>query len=767
MSMLVAWVVFPLLLALLCAGVGMLVDLLSGRRLPGALILPTGLAGVIVIGEFTTAIAATAKLTVPALIFFAALGAGLSISKWRFRRPDPWLLAATLGIFCVFAAPVVLSGSPTFAGYIKLDDTATWFALTDRVMEHGHSVAGLEPSSYRATLEFNLAGGYPVGTFIPFGAVQKLVKGDLAWVFQPYIAFLAAMLALSLWQILAGLLPSRRLRALAVFVAAQPALLFGYSLWGGVKEVAAAGGVALAAALAPAVLRAGARWRDVIPLAVAAGSLAAQLSVGGLVWIGPLLLALVVIALRRLGWRRTMSLVLPFALMLGALAIPAVSEGLLPPSAEPLTDPNSLGNLIAPLNPVQLLGIWPAGDFRFHPEPVIATAVLIALGIAAAAIGLWLAWRRRNSASLLYVTALAACAAIVIVGSPWNGGKALATASPIVLSLAIAGAASLLRFDRLTGVVLVVVVAGGVIWSNVLAYGGASLAPYGQLVELEQIGESFAGQGPALMTEYNPYGARHFLRELEGEGASELRVREVPLVAGGVVEKGQAVDTDELALPGLFEYRTLVLRRSPVRSRPPLPYRRVWSGRYYEVWQRPADFAGPLPEHLALGSEFEPSAVPGCGEVAGLGELALLHQMSDVRLVAAHHAPVYDATEGTLTVPRGGRFSAWLLGSVRGSVELWVNGRKVGEARHQLENEGGFIELGKPRLSAGTHEVELRFGGADLHPGSGGFPRPRTGPLLFAPASDSAGRLVSVPVGESQRLCGKPWDWIEAVSGSG
>jgi hypothetical protein len=91
----------------------------------------------------------------------------------------------------------------------------------------------------------------------------------------------------------------------------------------------------------------------------------------------------------------------------------------------------------------------------------------------------------------------------------------------------------------------------------------------------------------------------------------------------------------------------------------------------------------------------------------------------------------------------------------------------VGEARHQLENEGGFIELGESRLGAGSHEVELRFGGADLHPGSGGFPRPGTGPLLFSPAGGSAGSLVSVPVAESRRLCGKPWDWIEAVSGSG
>ena len=63
----------------------------------------------------------------------------------------------------------MLSGQPTFAGYIKLDDTATWMALTDRVMEHGRSLAGLAPSTYEATLDFNLADGYPVGVFLPLG----------------------------------------------------------------------------------------------------------------------------------------------------------------------------------------------------------------------------------------------------------------------------------------------------------------------------------------------------------------------------------------------------------------------------------------------------------------------------------------------------------------------------------------------------------------------------------------------------------------------
>ena len=66
-------------------------------------------------------------------------------------------MAAAVGVFAVFAAPIVLSGEATFAGYIKLDDTATWFAMTDRVMEHGRSLAGLAPSTYEATLRTTIS----------------------------------------------------------------------------------------------------------------------------------------------------------------------------------------------------------------------------------------------------------------------------------------------------------------------------------------------------------------------------------------------------------------------------------------------------------------------------------------------------------------------------------------------------------------------------------------------------------------------------------
>jgi hypothetical protein len=773
MSLFAAWVLYPLVLLALCAGAGLLVDALCGRHLPGALVAPVGLAAIVVVGEFTTISEATASLTTPLVVVLALLGAGLSLRSWRFGRPDPWPAGAALGVFLVLGAPVILSGEPTFAGYVKLDDTATWLAITDRVMEHGRDLGGLAPSSYLATLEANLPGGYPVGAFIPFGAAQRIAGGDLAWVFQPYLSFLAAMLSLAIWEVL-RVVRRPPLRAGAAFIAAQPALLYGYAMWGGVKEIAATAFVALAAALAPLALRArsssdamrssvsaATHLRRSAPLALAAAALVGVLSLGGLVWVAPLVVALAVIGWRRLGERETARRALAFAAALLLFVAPTLIAGGFDPFQSGLTSESELGNLTGPLSGFQVVGIWPAGDFRSHPDASIVTAILVVVACAAALLGLWGAWRRRAERPLLYTTALLACAAIVAVGSPWVGGKALATAAPVALTLAALGALTALRLDRLVGAALIVAIAGGVIWSSVLAYGGVNLAPYGLLRELETIGHEFAGGGPTLMTEYNPYGARYFLREADGEGASELRGHQIPLSEGGEPEKGEAVDTDRIEPSALFRYRTLVLRRGPLLSRPPLPYRLVRRGDYYDVWQRPARSARAS-ALLPLGDEASPTAVPNCGEIIALARRA--HAAGAKRFTAARRARIVNATPGPFELQDPGRYTAWLGGSVRGSVALYLDGHKTGEARQRIENQGGFIELGTTGLSAGRHRAELRFGGADLHPGSGGFPRPATGPLLLTPAGAEVGSLVSVPLAQAARLCGHEWDWIEAAA---
>jgi hypothetical protein len=772
-SLFLAWAVFPLVLLALCAGLGLLVDLLSGRRLPGVLIAPTGLAAFVVVGGFTTLTDSTAELTAPLVVVLAILGAGLSF-PWRFSRPDPWPTAAALGVFAVFAAPVVLSGEPTFAGYIKLDDTATWLAMTDRLMEHGLSLEGLAPSTYREALDFYTGNGYPVGANIPWGAASVLTGQDFAWTFQPYLASMAAMLVLTFEALCRPFLASTRLRALVAFIASQAALFYGFYLWGGIKELATAVLIGLAAAVLGIAVRpvppgpgSGRTVRlhvsPVLPLALAAAALAAVLSPAGLVWIAPLLAGGAFWALRELG-RREAILRAAWLLALGAvLSFPLFVVGRLTPPVENSVTSEAVLNLLEPLHPLQVFGVWPTGDFRLRPDDLTIAWLLAGLAAGLGAFGLYFAWRERAWRLVGFIlTSALGCLAIVYAASPWVDGKAMATAAPAFLLAAMGGAAAIYqRGLRLEGGILLAVISAGVLWSSVLAYGGVSLAPYDRFAELERIGEDFAGEGPALMTEYNPYGARHFLRDLDPEAASELRSRQVLLRDGSVAEKGEAVDVDQVEPSELFVYRTLVLRRSPLRSRPPSPYRLAWSGDYYEVWQLPAGYDGLPPEHLALGDESDPAAIPDCAAVEELGREARASG-AGARLLAARHAPVYEAGEGGLEVPRTGDYVAWLGGSVRGGVELLVDGRRIGAARHALNGDGGFIELGETHLDAGSHEVELRLGGADLHPGSGGFPRPEAGPLVFAPVGEEAGAIVSVPADESRRLCGQPWDWIEA-----
>ena len=179
--------------------------------------------------------------------------------------------------------------------------------------------------------------------------------------------------------------------------------------------------------------------------------------------------------------------------------------------------------------------------------------VLIALGTVAAAVGpLGRLASVRSTALLLYTGSLLAGGRWLsrrLALGRWQGARHRLAGGALTGDRRGRLAFARRPFLRLG---LGAAVAGGVLWSNALAYRGVKLAPYAQLQELEQIGEDFAGQGPALMTEYNPYGARHFLRELDAEGASELRAHTVPLKDGTTAEKGEAVDTDELDLSGLF-----------------------------------------------------------------------------------------------------------------------------------------------------------------------------------------------------------------------
>src|SRR5262249_6151634 len=156
-----------------------------------------------------------------------------------------------------------------------------------------------------------------------FGAAAVFVGRDLAWLFQPYLAFLASLLALSLYSIADGIIRSRALRSLCAVVAAQAALLFGYYLWGGIKAVGGAVLLVLVCGLLPVALNGWRNLRWAVPLAVAVAAMAGMLTVaGGAVWVAPALGLGFLALLRSEGASRAFRVAGVFAVVLAALSLP-------------------------------------------------------------------------------------------------------------------------------------------------------------------------------------------------------------------------------------------------------------------------------------------------------------------------------------------------------------------------------------------------------------------------------------------------------------
>jgi hypothetical protein len=779
MTLVVAWLVLPLLLGALCLGAGLLLERLSGTSLPTPLLLPAGLAAIVTVSSLVVSLPATAPLTTP--LVAALTVAGFVVG--RLRQPDWYALAAAVTTYVCYGAPVLASGEATFTGYVKLDDTATFLAFTDRVLEHGRSLDGLEPSTYEAILDLTIAHGYPLGSVLPLAIGQELVRLDPAWLYQPWLAFCAGALALCLYSLAAPLVPTRPLRALVACVAAQPALLYGFAAWGGVKELAAAALVAAVAALTVAV-RPPYRARALLPLAVASAAVLDTLSLAGLLWLLPPVAAVAVLVRRQPG---VLAAGLVGGLALAAPALATATEFLRGSNRDVLADEDELGNLVAALHPLQIAGVWPSGDFRVDPESGLLTALLVALVVGAALAGVAVAVILRARALLLALAAaVLGAVAFAVVGAPWVAAKAYAMGSPVVLLAALCGCAALAtnqlglargaaRAALVAGTVAGVSTLAGVAWSNALAYHDVNLAPRAQLAELEDIGERFARGGPALMTEYQPYGVRHFLRELDAEGSSELRRRPVLLRDGRLAGKAEYVDLDQIRLSDLLVYRTLVLRRSPTLSRPPAAYRLVWRGRWYDVWQRgEADMPA---DHLPLGDTLEPSAVPSCDTVGALDAVGpLVAPPREPNVVASLDAgelpagwqrlgggAVLPTRSGTATVPvevaTAGRYRLWLGGSVRGTVRASVDGARIGSISSQLQHAGQWLPLGVVDLAAGPHDVSLEVSlpSTSSGAGGGGFP---LGPLALEPVGDDGAHVEAAVADE---LCKRRLDWVEAL----
>lgn len=792
MTLIVPWLVLPLLLTVLSLGCGLLLERAGGARLPGALLVPLGLAPIVVVTQLLTYRGATAELATPAVVALAV--AGLAIGRDRLGRPDPWPLAAAAAVMAAFAAPVVLSGEATFLGYTLLGDTAVHFVLIDHLMEGGRQFSSLPPSSFRETLFAYLGNAYPTGSQTPLGAVRPLTGADVAWAFQPYLAFLAAMIALAVWQLLTPAVGSRPLRALAALLAAQPGLVYAFALQGSVKELATVWVLTLITALVPHALHASGGPRRLLPLVVATAAGIGVISLSIAPWLGPILLAaLTALAWRRRseGWRPTAVDAGAFAVLTALLCLPslAIARTFVKINTGVLSSQVELGNLVRPLEPWQAVGIWPRGDYRFPLEAHVGlTYALIGVALAAAVLGVLLVARERMGTPLLFLAiSLIGCAYVIRRGSPWADSKALMIVSPALVMASMLGAEALRRAGRRPeAALLAAAIAGGILWTNAQAYHAVDLAPRERLAELGRVGDRLAGRGPTLYTEFEEF-AKHFLRRGEPTGPAEgTPGARAPVYRPGAERTfGFPVDLEALELRYVQGFRHLVLRRSPTASRPPAGFDLASRGRYYEIWSRNARRAS---EHLALGEALRPGDFPPCAEVrriarraaAGGGVLAFVERPPTPLLVPtrARRSPSFSVdgsdpaslrpggrgeVAGGVTVARGGRYSLWLQGSFGRGYAIEIDGRRVGEVRYQLNGRQQYAPAGEATLGAGRHQVRLIRPGGDLHPGNGGDNR-LLGPLGLSPREETL-EVETVAPRRWRELCGRSLDWVEVLPG--
>jgi hypothetical protein len=856
--MILSWLVYPLVLAALCAGWGVLVEKAGGAEVRDVLLLPVGFAAVLVVAGLLTAFSGSAPVATP----LCAVGAVVGLVWGRpWRRLARWPVVAAIGVVLAYGAPVILSGHPTFLGYLRLDDSATWFDITDVIMGHGRSVAGLPPSTYALTFSGDVGPAYPLGAFVVLGVSRALTGIDVSWVFQPYLACCGAAIALCVYALAEPFVASPRLRALVAFLAAQPALLYGYSLWGGIKELTSAVLVALGAALAAAVVvRRPRHGRELLALAVCAGALLITLSVGAMAWIFPAFVVVVGAWLWRAytgedrdtersspsrhpaapppprrpapaattpltspaprrdrdWWRGPIVSSLWLAGLTAACAVPlwAVVSTFLSNDAGLFNAGQNLatrlGNLIQPLSGWQLGGIWTIGDFRLTAS-AFPTAPLIGIVVVFAAVTLFETVRRGQLGLLLYAAiALGGCAIFFVAGStPWVMGKALAISSPALLTVALVGAAMLRSRYRPVGMIVLGVLAFGVLWSNVLGYHDALLAPYDRLRELQHIGDLVAGKGPTFINDYEVYGDRHFLRSGAPVEPAEYREADLPISRGVLLVKTAYADLDSFAYSTLFPYRSIVIRHSPVESRPPSIYHLVFAGTYYQLYQRPENPPTRILVHVPLGDQAQypycgnaengptlplcsiaPAAVPSCPEVVALGRQAA---RDHARLVAYqrplpiviygdqlrwpglwYHDPVSHSltanTPGTaiahirLAVPQA--YQLWLGGIFSRGFVVAVDGRTVGVVKDQIADLDGYVPVAKLPLTAGVHTITVAYPHADLTPGSGDNNYTILDNIALEPLQIPARAMLTVAPQQARLLCGRPLDWIEIVAPS-
>jgi hypothetical protein len=789
-----AWVGLPLVFYLLASGLGMVAQRVTRFALLPGLHAPVGACLAVLVALPVIQLGGTAPVTAVLLVVLAVVGLVLGRRALRASLLPGWAGIAALATLALYLAPVVLSGHWTFLGYNFVNDTGTHLAMVDQVGHHAATPPPHQLSTRDQYVTATLGSNYPLGTYGVLSALGALVPVDPAALYQPFIACFAALAAMALATLARGLGVRAPVAAGVGALALGAGLTYQYALHGAIKELGLVLVLAVIAALTREMLdaRLHAGAVALLALCLAAGigvfSVAAA-AYGG----GSALVVLAALAIERPRPRpATIGLAVAVAAVVLGLAVLPVAGDTLSfgeqasgafASGGGAVSPTVLGHLLRPLPIYEALGIWFRDDYRYPLQPgagEIAGSILFGVAGVLLVLAAVMELRRRRLGALL---AVVPAILVYLLASPrltpYADAKLLVVLSPMAVFAVAMGALYLRRRSAVVGLLAGVLIAGGVLFTDALAYHHAHLAPEDRLLAVRDAADHARGEGAVMLPEWEEL-AKYFAGDIPLTVAPEsyppLSVE--PRRSEPVFNR--SFDLDELRLGYVERWPVLMLRRSPVRSTPPANYVRTYQNAYYELWRRRA--TPRVLEHLPLQPFGQAAARPRCAQVralgrrAGPGERLLAVARPSLPTLDPTHPPVRpqswpDTPDRKLLVPvsrarapgrvsaPAGRYRVWVRGGGGRAISADIDGRTL-TAPQQINTPGGWVELGQVDLSAGSHAVTILWPGASLRPGDG-FPG-EIGRLVLEPERPLT--RVTVSPAQAGKLCGLPWDWIERVA---
>jgi hypothetical protein len=797
-----ATLVYPCVLALLCAGAGLLIDRASGGFLPGVLLPVVGAATLIGLSQLTTYSVFAASATPYLLTLLAVTGFALgrrrvaALLRAGGWRRFGWQLVAGAFAYVGALAPVLFAGRPSFSSYGVLTDSAFHMLGADFLIRHGQDFSHLDlRNSSGQYLNAYYNTSYPSGADTFFGGSAFLVHVSLLWAFQPFNAFMLALATGPAWVLVRRIGLDGWLAALATLTVTLPALVYGYELIASVKEISSL----------PMILALGAlvvlhpRWLrgpplSVVPFALVAAAGISALGVAFGAWALTAVVVLAAIVIRdiadgRLGGRQTLLLVAAGLLVafLAALGTWLDVSGSLQ-VAKNIASTNNPGNLQNPLRSVQILGTWLVGSYKHVPVGgrLGLSYALALIALAAALLGAaYVVYLRAYALAAWIGLTLAVWLGLTAYGTTWADGKALMLSSPVVVLLAWAGVAALRACTfsrpilRPMAALLALALVGGVAASDAMQYHDSNLAPTARYDELASLDSRFAGRGPTLFTDYDEYSL-YLLRNLDVGGPGFMFPPR-----GIVLPDGQPVDLALIPPAALRSYPLIVTPRDPSAERPPAAYRLVWQGVYYQVWGRRPGAAAAL-ANVAVPS----TRAVSCPLVGGLAQLAKAHggaqlvgaslaEIVGIDVASASHPAWHESRFGllmtphgrlsaTFTVPHAGVWDLWLKGEIMPPVGVSVDGHSLASISGQLTGVASDPNTMAPlrvSLAAGDHRLTIARGASNpLAPGSGGSAILDS--IFLTPDGSGAQATLHVtPAVRWRSLCGRRLEWVEVVRG--